>query len=516
MLETSGIMGIIIVPILILLFVLGFVANQYKRCPSNKVLVIYGKTNEEKTSKCIHGGGAFVIPLIQDYEYLSLEPMTTEIDLTGALSKNNIRVNVPSTFTFGISPKPELMVNAAERLLGMHRKAIIDQANDIILGQLRLVIATLEIEEINQDREKFLVQINQNVNTELNKVGLEVINVNIRDITDESGYINAIGQRAAAEAINKAKVDVAQQDKFGSIGEAEAHKEKEVVVAQQMAQSEVGQKEADKEQRVKVAAYEAEAKIGEAQADKEKEVRVAQQVAQSEVGQKEADKEQRVKVAAYEAEAVEGENNSKAKIAGYDADLLEQKAEALRRGEVAQAQAERDVLVAQRSMETARLEKEEVVRQEIDKQKVEIEAEAEAEKQRRIAYGEADAIKAKYFAEAEGVKAVLEAKSDGYEKLVGVCSDNPTIATSFLMIEKVENIVETQVEAIKNIKFDKITVWDGGAGSDKGSTTANFMRDLIKSLPAMHDLAQQAGVKLPEYLGDVKNQIVDQENQKEQ
>lgn len=498
-----NLIAFVVVPILILVFIMLFIAGQYKRCPSNRVLVIYGKVGGEQAARCIHGGGAFVIPLIQDYSYLPLEPMTTEIDLRGALSKNNIRVNVPSTFTIGISTDTHLMANAAERLLDLSRQAVIDQANDIILGQLRLVIATLEIEEINQDREKFLEQINMNVNAELNKIGLEVINVNIRDITDESGYIDAIGKRAAAEAINKAKVEVAQQEKYGAIGETEANKEKEVQVAQQIADTEIGKTEAIKNQRVQTANIEAQATIGEAQAAREKEVQVAQQSAQAQVGKTEAIKEQRIQVAGFEAQAVEGENTSQAKIAIYNADLAEKQAEAKRRGEVAKSNAERDVLKAQKEQEAARLDKEEVVKQEIEKRKVEIQAEAEAERQRRTALGEADAIRARYFAEAEGIRAVLESKASGYQRLVQVCGDRPDIATSFLMIEKIEQIVEKQVEAIKNIKFDKITVWDGGSGSNNGSTTANFMRDLMKSLPAMHDLAQQAGVKLPEYLGTV-------------
>ena len=149
-------------------------------------------------------------PLIQDYAFLHLEPQVIEIPLEGALSLNNIRVNVPATFTVGISTDPVLMNNAAERLLYLDDRKIRDQAQDIILGQLRLVIATLSIEEINKDREKFMTLINQNVAEEINKIGLSLINVNIRDITDESGYIEAIGQRAAAEAINRAKVEVAQ------------------------------------------------------------------------------------------------------------------------------------------------------------------------------------------------------------------------------------------------------------------------------------------------------------------
>ena len=461
----EGIFGLIVAAVLIFIAVFAFVANQYKRCPSNKIIVVYGKTGGSRTAKCVHGGGTFIIPLIQDYGVLSLEPMTTDIDLKGALSKGNIRVAVPSTFTFGISTDERIMINAAERLLGLSRAEVITQASDIILGQLRLAIATLSIEEINQDREKFLEQINANVNTELKKIGLEIINVNIKDITDESGYIDAIGRKAAAEAINKAKVEVAQQEKLGAVGEAEANKEKEV--------------------------------------------QVAQQTAMTEIGKTNASKEQRIKTADLEAQAVEGENIAKANIAEYNATLSVKQADAFREGEVAKANAQRDVLLAQKEQEEAKLKKEELARQEVEKLKIQVQADAEAEKLRRVANGQADAIKAKYFAEAEGVKAVLEAKAKGYADLVRISNNRPEIATSFLMIEKIQDLVAKQVEAIKNIKFDKITVWDGGAGSANGSTTANFMRDLIKSLPAMHDLANQAGIELPSVLGKVDNGIDD-------
>ncbi|MDR0624870.1 MAG: palindromic element RPE1 domain-containing protein, partial [Holosporales bacterium] len=441
-----GTVALVVIPVLVVVSVLVFVANRYKRCPSNRILVIFGNVGGERTAKCIHGGGTFVWPLVQDYAFLSLEPMTTEIDLKGALSKKNIRVNVPSTFTFGVSTDEVLMQNAAERLLDLQRNDIITQANDIILGQLRLVLATLSIEEINQDREKFLEQINTNVNVELNKIGLEVINVNVRDITDESGYIEAIGKKAAAEAINQAKVEVAQQDKIGAVGEAEAAKSR------------------------------------------------------------------RIQIAVFEAESIEGENSSQANIAQYDADLAVKQASALKLGEVAKANAERDVLIAQKEKEEARLKKEELAKQEVEKLKVQVMADAQAEKVKRIALGEAEAIKAKYFAEAEGIRAVLEAKSQGYQKLVAICNERPELATSLLMVEKVEGIVEKQVEAIKNIKFDKITVWDGGAGSEKGSTTANFMRDLIRALPPIHELAAQAGIGLPSVLGDVVTKTEEPKN----
>ncbi len=498
---TIGTVGVIA---LILFFVAIYVAQQYKRCPSNRILVIYGKVAGAKSAQCIHGGGKLVIPLIQDYTYLSLEPITIEIDLRGALSKKNIRVNVPSTFTVGISTKPNIMTNAAERLLGLNRADVSNQAQDIILGQMRLVIATLAIEEINQDREKFLDLVNTNVNLELNKIGLDVINVNIRDITDESGYIEAIGKKAAAEAINKARVEVAIQDKDGAVGEATAFREREVQVAEQSSESAIGQKQADRNMRIQTSKFEAEGIAGEAAAMREQEVAKAQEMARTEQGQKEAEKEKRVFVANQEAESVKGENESKASIAEYDATLNEKRAEAKRRGEVALANAEKIVLEAQKLEEIARLEKTELAQKEIDKRAIEIEAEAEAERRRRIARGEADAILARYEAEAAGTRKVLDAKAEGYRNLLAAVDDEKALAPTLLLVEQLPTLVDAQVRAIQNLKIDKVTVWDSGENSATGqSTTSGFLRSLIGSLPPLHDLAKQAGVDLPEFLGEV-------------
>jgi flotillin len=484
--------------------VLVFIARRYKRCPSNRILVKYGKVGGDRAAQCIHGGGAFVWPLVQDWAYLSLEPITIEIDLTAALSKKNIRVNVPSTFTIGIATQPDIISNAAERLLGLDEREIAAQSRDIILGQMRLVIAMLSIEEINQDREKFLDLINKNVGFELNKIGLEVINVNIRDITDESGYIEALGQQAASEAINRAKVDVALQNRNGAIGEASANREKEVQVADQTAQSAIGQKEAERNQRINVADLEAQGVTGEAKAARSREVAVAEQAAETDKGRKKAEQDKRIAVAGYEAQAVEGENKSQANIAAYNADLAQAQAEAKRRGDVALAQAERDVLLAEKDAEVARLQKVELAQQEVDKMKVQVDADAEAERLRRIAQGEADAVLARYNAEAAGTQAVLEAKATGYERLLKTCGQRPDLAPTLLLLEKMPELIATQVKAIQNLKIDKITVWDSANGDGGDGSTAGFLRSLIGSLPPMHELAKQAGIQLPGVLGSIE------------
>ena len=437
------------------------VATRYKRCASDEILVVYGRIRGGKASRCIHGGAVMVWPLIQEYKKISLIPMTISIPLDNALSLQNIRINVPSTFTVGVSTNPLIMNNAAERLLHLTKNDIEAMAQEIILGQLRLTVASLTIEQINQDRDAFLELIRDNVGAELHKLGLYLINVNIIDITDESNYINSIGKKAAAGAVNKALVDVANAERDGAIGKANA--------------------------------------------DRDREVQVAQNVAESQKGQKAAEVDRRVFVQQQEATGVQGENLSRAEIAAYQADLEEKEAAAMQRAEVARRTAEMEVQKAQYNLEQERLRAEEIVREEISKTQIEIAAEAEAERQRRIAQGEADAILARYNAEAEGTKAVLEAKANGYKQLVASAGGDPKAAATLLMVEKIEDIVARQTEAISNLQIDKITVWDSGNGGEGGST-ANFVSSLIHSLPPVHDVAKMAGVDLPDYLGSMKEE----------
>ena len=436
------------------------VARFYKRCPSDRILVVYGKVAGGRSAHCIHGGGAFIVPLVQDYAYIGLTPMTINIPLQNALSFQNIRINVPSTFTVGVSTDPAVMVNAAERLLGLRADAIEGMAKEIIFGQLRLTVASLTIEQINQDRESFLAEIRKNVEPELNKIGLNLINVNITDITDESTYIESIGKKAAAEAINKAKVDVAKEQKVGAIGEAENNRD--MVVS------------------------------------------VRQNAAEAEMGKKKAEAGQRVFVAEQEAAAVDGENASKAQIAESNSKLAVRTAEAMRVAEVANRAAEAAIQKAQYDVEIQRLAAAEIAKKETERKQIQIAAEAEADRVRTVAKGEADGVLMKYQAEAEGVQTLLAGKAAGYKALVESAGGNAQAAATLLMIEKLEDIVARQAQAISNLKIDKVTVWDSAGGGEKGSSTANFVSSLVKSLPPLQDVASMAGVELPSYLGKVK------------
>ena len=447
-LQLSGSATLLALGFAILFFfiiIISFI-RRYKRCPSDRILVVYGKVGTGNSARCIHGGAAFIWPVIQDYEFLDLTPISIEVNLVNALSKQNIRVNVPSRFTIGISTEPGIMQNAAERLLGQGMQEVQDLAKEIIFGQLRLVVASMDIEEINSDRDKFLTNISQSVESELKKVGLKLINVNITDIVDESGYIEALGKEAAAHAINAARKSVAEKNRDGSIGEANALQD------------------------------------------------------------------ERTQVAAANAKAVEGENIAKINVANSDSLRRQREAEAERTAiaseKVQTAKALEESYAAEQLAELARAERvrssqmaDIVVPAEIDKKKVEIDAEADAERTRRIAKGEADAILFKAQAEAQGLLEVLTKQAQGLDEIVKAAGNNAKDAVLLLIADKLPELVKTQAEAIKNIKIDKVTVWDSGATSSDGKgSTANFISGMYKSVPPLQEMFNMAGMQLPEYL----------------
>ena len=452
--QVGGVIGLVIAIVVLVVGTLAIVASRFKKCPSDKIMIIYGAVRKDKdgtsrVAKCIHGGASFVWPFFQSYSFLDLTPISISVDLKNALSRQNIRIDVPSRFTVGISTETGVMQNAAVRLCRLKLSDIQDLAKDIILGQLRLVIAQMDIEEINSDRDKFLEAVSRNVEGELKKIGLRLINVNVTDINDESGYIDALGKEAAAKAINDAKRSVAEKNRDGSIGEANAVRD------------------------------------------------------------------ERIEVASANSQAVEGENESQAKISQSNARRRQIEAEAERVASVAEmiaeANAKREAYKAEQEAEQARAEREKstleadvIVKQEIEKRKMELQAEAEAEMIRRKAKGEADALRAMKQAEADGMLEVLSKQALGFERLVQAAGGNADDAVKMLISDKLEQLVATQVEAVKGINIDKVTVWDSMGGKDGESTTANFIASMLKAVPPLNEVFRMAGMKMPEYLGKVE------------
>ncbi len=455
----------------ILFIILVSLATRYKKCPSDRILVVYGRVGTGKSAQCYHGGAAFIWPIIQDYQYLNLTPLPIDIKLEGALSKQNIRVNTPSTFTVGIATEPGVMENAAERLLGLTMQHITELAKDIIFGQMRVVIATMDIEEINADRDKLIANISTGVEVELKKVGLRLINVNVQDITDASGYIDALGQEAASKAIAEAKVKVAQADRDGEIGAAVAQRDKRIAVSNANAEATKGENTAE----VDIANSNAQRRS--AQAEAERLATAAEKVAQAKVLEEAYVAEQRA-----EHQRAERERSTQFANIVVPAEIAKE-----RQIVEADAEAERLRRIQQGTSDAVRAEKQ-----------------AEADGIKLVQFAEADGLKAKLLAEADGAQAILAGKAKGFKELIATC-EGPSGAQQMLVTELLPQLVREQVQAISNLQIDKITVWDSGVGADGKSSTASFLSGLAGSVPPLHELAKNVGVELPEYLGKLND-----------
>ena len=503
---------LIMIAILVVVVIVSFIGilSRYRKCKSDEVLVVYGKTSGEKSAKLYHGGAAFVWPIIQGYEFLSMKPLQIDCKLTGALSAQNIRVDVPTTITVAISTDPEVMQNAAERLLGLLSEDKQNLITDVVYGQMRLVIADMTIEELNSDRDKFLSKVRENIDTELRKFGLYLMNINISDIRDAANYIVNLGKEAESKALNEAQANIEEQEKLGAIKianqikeretkVAETRKDQDIAIAETKKQQEISVANADKDRisQVAIANAEKESQVAKAEAEKniniekantEKESRIAELNSDMEI--KKADAEKKAAIGRNEAGKDIALSNSELAVTQADAD--KKAGEAAARSEAA-VQAAREV--AQKEVEEAKAKKiesalkaQKIVPAEVAKPEAILQADAVAEKTIREAEArakallaqaeaEASAIRMKLEAEADGKKKSLLAEADGFRAMVEAAESNPAIAIQYKMVDQWKEIAGEQVKAFEHINLGNITVFDGGNGA-----TGNFLNQLVKTV----------------------------------
>ena len=458
------------------------ILSRYRKCKSDEVLVVYGKTGDKKSAKLYHGGAAFVWPIIQGYSFLNMKPMQIDCKLTGAISKQNIRVDVPTTITVAVSTEPEVMQNAAERLLGLNIEAQQELIKDVVYGQMRLVIADMTIEQLNSDRDTFLENCRKNIDSELKKFGLYLMNINISDIRDEADYIVNLGKEAEAKAKNEALANIEEQQKLGAIKIAEQQKERATKVAEtnRDKNTQLADTQRDEEIKVAIADKERESKVAEENAEKES--RIAKASASMEVNKEQARTEQEsrtaelqsdmeIKQAEAQKKSAIGQNNAAKEVAESNAELEVTKAEASRKAGEAQARTQAAEIAKQQAILDADALAEQIKRK----------ANAEAEAILAKAQAEAKAIQMKLEAEAEGKKKSLLAEAEGFEAMVKAAERNPEIAIQYKMVDQWKEIASEQVKAFEHIQLGNVTVFDGGNG-----TTSNFLQNVVsKVAPAL-------------------------------
>ncbi|GHT12626.1 flotillin [Bacteroidia bacterium] len=498
----------VLVGVCVLLAVLTIIGilSRFRRCKSDEILVIYGKTGGNKSSKCIQGGAAFVIPVLQGYAYMSLKPLQFECNLQKALSSQNIRVDVPTTVTVGISTEPDVMQAAAERILGLGRPEIEDLVKDIVYGQMRTIIADMTIEKLNADRDEFLAKAKGLIDTELRKIGLTLININITDIRDEAGYIVALGKKDQAKAINQANVEISTAERQGETAVAEQMKIKNATVAETKREESVAIANAERDKSISVAQAESERDSKVAEAQKDRDINIAQFNSQARIGEIEANK--KITVSNAELEVIKAQSQSLALSAEERAMAEIERNKELARKEAEEARAKRT---------EAALKAEQIVPSEIAKQqklidaqayqlKLEKEAEANANQQRIEAQGRADAIASEGRGKGEAItaeglahakvieqqglaraaaeKASLMAQAEGFQAMVKVAENNPQVAIQWKMVEQWKEIAAEQVKAFEHISLGNVNVMD----TTQGGTLTNLLTGLVSSIAPVTDI----------------------------
>ena len=521
MTQEMLIMAAILVAVILLTFI--GILSRYRKCKSDEVLVVYGKTGgDKKSAKLYHGGAAFVWPIIQGYEFLSMKPMQIECKLTGALSAQNIRVDVPTTITVAISTDPEVMQNAAERMLGLTMDDKQNLITDVVYGQMRMVIADMTIEELNSDRDKFLAKVKDNIDTELRKFGLYLMNINISE----------------SKALNEAQANIEEQEKLGAIKianqikeretkVAETRKDQDIAIAETKKLQEISVANADKDRISQVAIANAEKESQVAKAEAEKNIRIEQANTEKESRVAELNSDMEIKQAEAAKKAAIGRNDAQKEVALSNAELAVTQANADKQAGEAAAKSEAAVQtareIAQKEVEEAKARKvesslkaEKIVPAEIARQEAILQANAIAEKITREAEArakatlaqaeaEAKAIQLKLEAEAEGKKKSLLAEAEGFEAMVRAAESNPAIAIQYKMVDQWKEIAGEQVKAFEHMNLGNITVFDGGNGG-----TSNFLNTLVKTV------APSLGVldKLP--IGETVKGIINPESKTEE
>jgi flotillin len=490
-----------VIALLLILTIVG-ILSRYKKCRSDEVLVVYGKTSGKASAKCYHGGAAFVWPVIQGHAIMSMRPMQIQCDLRNALSNQKIEVNVPTVVTVAISDKPEIMQNAAVRLLGLDENEKIDQIKDVIWGQMRLVIAEMSVEQLISDRDTFLGSCKQNISTELEKLGLTLININISDISDNADYIVNLGKKAAAEAKYRALADIEEKTKDGEVGIANQKKEKAISLAKidKDRETEVAQNDRDKQtvvaetqkdRDITLRNTEKERNVGIAEREKDEAVRTREIAKDQEVETANLDKDEATQVANIEKEksieVATAKSEQAQKVAEQQKlkDVAIAQQQALTDSETAAANAERDAKIAKANAESRTAQQQ--ATQDSDASIVEFQQQADARKETATQQAEAK----KKAAEQEKESKVAEAKA-ATQKRTAIANKDAKLTENTAGIEVAKSDAKLGVE---RAEADK-AIGESRANAEKAIGIANAQKEaeVAKALAEAEKAKQTADI----------------------
>ena len=391
---SSGFIIALVVAIVVILFFV-FLITHRKTALSNEVLIIsgagisgkhsYQDTNGNKV-KLISNGGAFILPIVQRWDSLSLNTRTIEVKTPEVYTKAGVPIAVTGTVILKIGNTLEEMATAAEQFLGKDDETINSEATEILEGHLRAILGTMTVENIYQNRDEFAENVQNVATADLKKMGLQIISFTIRDIADSNGYLDSLGKKQIAEVKKNAAIAEALAKKEQRVQEAAAEKEAQNAEIEKDTQI----ADANRAKAVKLAEFDKETKIAKAQAD--------QAAIVEEMKAKQVQTEKNIDLAQKDADLKEMELNATVrKQADADRYAAVQKAEAEKAAAIANAQAEAEQIKLAAEAQAHQVE----VKGQADAKATELTGNAEATKTRAVGLAEAEATEKKAAALAK-------------------------------------------------------------------------------------------------------------------
>jgi len=505
----------LLIPVVILVVVIGFLialmllSRNYIKVSPNQAAVISGRSRRLPDGtlvgyRLVRGGATLIFPFLEKVEYLSLNVLTVPLATSRAYTVQGVPVSVKAVANVKIKGDDESMRAAAERFLGMRPDEFHKLVFQTLEGHLRAILGTLTVEEINNDRQSFAQKLTTEAAGDLEKMGIGLDALTIQEISDDEGYLDALGQRRTAEVQRDAEIGKAEALRDSKIKAALAMQEGEKV----RLASEADISASTRETEVKRAQFQAEIKREQATAEQAgplSEAKARQEVVAEEVRIERIRTQEQIAV--QEQEVLRREKELEATVV--------KKAEAERRAVVllAQGQQEAAILEAegrkQALIATAEAESQKLQREGLGRASaVEAEGRAEAESIRALGLAEAEKIQAQGLAHAKATEAQGLAEATAIKEKAAAWREFNDAARLQTILEKLPSIIEATAPALRAVSeplgnIEKVVMIDHG-GSDSNGHGSGGLNRFAQTGPTMiYALLQQLqalGLNVPDML----------------
>lgn len=452
--EISGVYIAIPIAVLIILMLLIVFVAKYQTAKPDEALIISGSYLGSKNVhadesnnkiKIVRGGGAFVLPVFQRSNRISLLSSKLDVSTPEVYTEQGVPVMCDGTSIIKIGSSVEEIATAAEQFLGKTREELENEAREVLEGHLRSILGSMTVEEIYQNRDKFSQSVQEVASVDLAKMGLIIVSFTIKEVRDKNGYLDSLGKPRIAQVKRDADIAEAEALKETRIKKAEAEKDSQAAELQR--QTEIA--ESIKEKELKLASYKQEQDIAKAKADQAynlESARAQQHVVEQEMEVKVIERQKQIEL--EEKEIIRREKQ-------YDSEV-KKKADADRYAKEQEAQAQKV---------------KEVTEAEAEQFRVEALAQAEANKTRLAGQAEAEATLAKGAAEAEAKAKIADAFKEYGEA-----------AVLSMVIEMLPQLMKEAAQPLGNI--EKISVVDTSNGSSENggaNRVTNYATNLLAS-----------------------------------